>query len=235
MRHSGELNPEYAWSVLINDQQLSAGRALPANALQTENLRFDVSGLIRRETNLIEFARDEGAGALYYTAHLNLDLPVEELQPYSRGIEITRSYTRLSDESGAPVSGAAIGEMVQVRLRIVAPNALRYLVIEDYFPAGAEAINPHLATSAQLGAIPSGERIDARRQGWGWWYFDHIEFHDEKAVIYASYLPRGVYEFVYAIRPTIAGDFNVIPPIAQEMYFPEVYGRGAGTRFTITE
>lgn len=235
MTHSGELNPEYAWSVAINDRQLSAGRALPANALQTENLRFDVSGLIRRETNLIEFERDDGAGALYYTARLNLDLPVDEIDPFSRGIEISRSYTMLGDESNAPVSGAAIGEMVQVRLRIVAPNTLRYLVVEDFFPAGAEAINPDLATSPQLGAIPSGERIDARRNGWGWWYFDHIEFHDEKAVIYVSYLPRGVYEFVYAIRPSIAGDFNVIPPIAQEMYFPEVYGRGAGTRLTISE
>lgn len=235
MRHNGELMPEYAWSLAINDRQLAVGRALPANALQTAYLRFDVAGLIRRETNLIEFQRDDGAGALYYTAHLNLDLPVDEIEPFNRGIEISRSYAMLGDESSAPVSVAAIGDMVQVRLRIVAPNALRYLVVEDFFPAGAEAINPDLATSARLGAIPSGERIDARRNGWGWRYFDHIEFHDERAVIYASYLPRGVYEFVYAIRPSIAGDFNVMPPVAQEMYFPEVYGRGAGTLFTITE
>ena len=235
MRHSGELNPEYAWSLTINDRQLAAGRALPANALQREDLRYDVAGLIRRETNLIEFQRDDGAGALYYTAHLNLDLPVDKIAPFSRGIEISRSYAMLGDESSAPVNGAAIGDMVQVRLRIVAPNTLRYLVVEDFFPAGAEAINPDLATSPQLGAIPSGERIDARRQGWGWWYFDHIEFHDEKAVIYANYLPRGVYEFVYTIRPSIAGDFNVMPPVAQEMYFPEVYGRGAGARFAISE
>lgn len=140
----------------------------------------------------------------------------------------------LDDEKKTPISRAAIGDTVQVRLRIVAPNTLRYVVIEDFFPSGAEAINPNLATSAQLGTIPRGDRIDARR-GWGWWYFDHVQFYDEKAVIYANYLPRGVYEFVYTIRPTSAGEFNVIPPIAQEMYFPEVYGRGAGTLFTITE
>ena len=102
-------------------------------------------------------------------------------------------------------------------------------------PAGAEAINPDLETSAQLGAIPRGGRIDARRHGWGWWHFDHVEFHDEKATIYASYLPRGVYEYVYTIRPSVAGEFNVMPPTAQEMYFPEVYGRGAGARFVIRE
>jgi hypothetical protein len=234
MRHSGELKPDYAWSLAINDRQLAAGLALPANALQTAHLRYDLAGLIRRETNLIKFERDDGAGALYYTAHVKLDLPVDEIAPFGRGIEISRSYTMIGDESSAPINGASIGDMVQVRLRIVAPNTLRYLVVEDFFPAGAEAINPDLAASPQLGAIPSGVRIDARRDGWGWWYFDHIEFHDEKAVIYASYLPRGVYEFVYVIRPTIAGDYHVIPPIAQAMYFPEVYGRGAGTHFTIT-
>lgn len=235
MRHSGELNPSYDWSISLHNEPIAAGSASAENALAPDELRIDVVDLIQRETNLVEFERGEGAGALYYTAHLKLDLPIEDIKPISRGIEISRRYTLPDDETRAAVSGAVIGDMVQVRLRIVAPNTLRYLVIEDFFPAGAEAINPDLATSPQIGAIPSGERVDARRQGWGWWYFDRVEFYDEKAVIYASYLPRGVYEFVYTIRPSIAGDFNVIPPVAHEMYFPEVYGRGEGTRFSISE
>jgi len=235
MRASGELDPAYAWSVSLNDRAVSAGAAFSENVLKTDVLKVNVAEMIRRETNLIEFERDDGAGALYYTAHLNLNLPIEAIAPISRGLEISRSYTMLGDETSTAIAGVAIGDTVQVRLRIVAPNTLRYVVIEDFFPAGAEAINPDLATSAQLGTIPSGERIDARRQGWGWWYFDHVEFHDEKAVIYASYLPRGVYEFVYTVRPTIAGEFKVRPPVAQEMYFPEVYGRGAGMSFVITE
>ena len=124
---------------------------------------------------------------------------------------------------------------MQVRLRLTAPNNLRYVVIEDFFPAGAEAINPELAISPTLGALPAGERIDPRETGWGWWYFDHVEFRDEKAVIYASHLPPGVYEYVYAIRPSVAGEYRVIPPVARQLYFPEVYGRGAGRLFTITE
>ena len=162
-------------------------------------------------------------------------MPIEDIAPISRGIEISRDYTLLGDETNAAITEASIGDRVQVRLRIVAPNALRYVVIEDFFPAGAEAINPQLATSPQLGTIPNGDRIDARGRGWGWWHFDHVEFHDEKAVIYANTLPAGVYEFVYAISPSVAGEFNVIPPVAHEMYFPEVYGRGAGARFTIRE
>ncbi|MCY4061698.1 MAG: alpha-2-macroglobulin, partial [Chloroflexi bacterium] len=235
MRASGELDPDYSWSVSLNESAVSTGDASSENVLEADELRIDVADMIQRETNLIEFERDAGAGAFYYSAHLNLSLPIDDIAPFGRGLEISRSYTLLDDEKKTPIARAAIGETVQVRLRIVAPNTLRYVVIEDFFPAGAEAINPNLATSPQLGTIPRGDRIDARRQGWGWWYFDHVEFHDEKAVIYANYLPRGVYEFVYTLRPTIAGEFKVIPPVAQEMYFPEVYGRGAGALFAITE
>ncbi len=235
MLKSGELSPDYVYSVTVNGSELMQDTAIPDNAIEADAISVDVADLIQRESNLIEFERDAGNGALYYTAHLNLDLPVNEVEPISRGIEISRSYTLLGDESRIAIEGATIGDLVQVRLRIAAPDTLRYVVIEDFFPAGAEAINPDLAISPQLGTIPGGERIDPREEGWGWWFFDHIEFRDEKAVIYASFLPRGIYEFVYTIRPSIAGQFNVIPPMAQELYFPEVFGRGVGTRFTVTE
>lgn len=235
MRSTGELTPSYAFSVALNDDQLRADVALPDNALAAAHLQVDVEGLNRHETNLLEFQRDDGPGVLYYSAHLELDLPIEEVDALSRGIEISRRYTLLDAESDSSISRARIGDAVQVRLQIVVPNTLRYVVIEDHFPAGAEAINPDLATSSQIGAIPGGGSVGADEEGWGWWLFDHIEFRDQKALIYASTLPRGVYEFVYAIRPSIAGEFNVIPPQAQELYFPEVYGRGAGTRFVIEE
>ncbi len=232
---SDELNPNYAYSVTVNEEPLYSDVALPDTALAPAELTVEVAQLIQRETNLVEIQRDAGPGALYYTAHLNLDLPVSQIDAFSRGLEISRSYTLLEDETATAIDGAAVGDTVQVRLGIVAPNTLRYVVIEDFFPAGAEAINPDLATSPQLGVRPQGQRIDPQEEGWGWWFFDHIEFRDEKAVIYASYLPRGVYEYVYTIRPAIAGAYNVMPPTAQELYFPEVYGRGAGTLFTIVE
>ena len=235
MLQSGELDPDFVFSVAVNGRELLRDAALPDNVSDADAISVDVADLIQRESNLIEFERDAGNGALYYTARLNLDLPVNEVEPISRGIEISRSYTLLGDESRTAIEGATVGDAVQVRLRIVAPDTLRYVVIEDFLPSGAEAINPDLAISPQLGTIPSSERIDPQAKGWGWWFFDYIEFRDEKVIIYASYLPRGIYEYVYTISPSIAGQFNVIPPIAQELYFPEVYGRGAGTRFTITD
>ena len=234
MLSSGELTPDFIYSAAINDDQLLANVAMPDNALRDDALQVELDQLKRDATNILAFRRGDGAGTLYYTAHLNADLPVPALQPISRGIEVSRTYTRLGDETKTPVESVAVGEVLQARLQIVAPNTLRYVVIEDTFPAGAEAINPALATSQQIGTLPGGERIDGA-EGWGWWHFDAIEFRDEKASIYASYLPRGVYEFVYALRPSIAGEYHVIPPTAQEMNFPEVYGRGAGGLLRITD
>ena len=134
MQASGELDPAYAWSVTLNKSAVVTGIASSDNVLAPVEVQIDVADMMQRETNLIEFARDKGSGALYYTAHLNLNLPVEDIAPLSRGIEISRSYTMLGDETGTAITEASIGDVVKVRLRIVAPNTMRYVVIDDFFP-----------------------------------------------------------------------------------------------------
>ena len=231
MAHTGEFNADYEYSVVVNGSEALRDAVTPANARTSDEISFDFADLRGHDSNTIEFARGAGDGALYYTAHLRANLPVDEIQAANHGIEVSRRYTLPGGDRADSIDAAAIGETVQVRLRLTIPNSLRYVVIEDFFPAGAEAINPELAISPTLGALPVPERIKPRETGWGWWYFDHVEFRDEKAVIYASHLPPGVYEFVYAIRPTVAGDYRVIPPVARQLYFPEVYGRGEGGLF----
>lgn len=235
LRASGELTPTFAYAAHLNGDELWSDIALPSNATEAIELQIDAAALMQNETNLLTIQRDAGTGALYYSAHLTLDLPVEQIKPLNRGIEISRRYQLLGAPASAPITSARISDTVQVRLQIAVPNTLRYVVIEDFLPAGTEAVNPELATSSQLGTAPGGARIGDEDAGWGWQYFDRIEFRDEKAVIYASVLPKGVYEFVYTISPLIAGEYQALPPLAQELYFPEVYGRGAGARFVIEE
>ncbi|MBC8172011.1 MAG: hypothetical protein H7X77_10075, partial [Anaerolineae bacterium] len=86
----------------------------------------------------------------------------------------------------------------------------------------------------QIGTQPELNLENPLSQGWGWWYFSNIEFRDEKVALFSTYLPAGTYEYVYSIRPSVEGTYNVIPPTASEFYFPEVYGRGAGSTFTVT-
>ncbi|MEL6150639.1 MAG: hypothetical protein AAFR56_13515, partial [Chloroflexota bacterium] len=157
-------------------------------------------------------------------------LPVEEVEPISNGISVSRRYLNADGET---VNEARVGEIIQVRLTVVVPSALHYVLVEDPIPAGTEGINPELESSAQLGTRPGLERTDARRYGWGWWWFSNIEFRDEMVALSSTYLPAGTYEYVYSIRASVPGTYNVIPPTATEFYFPEIYGRGDGAVFTV--
>ena len=107
------------------------------------------------------------------------------------------------------------------------------VVIEDPIPAGTEGIDPGLTTSQQIGTRPGLEENDPVSRGWGWWWFSNIEFRDEKVVLNSTYLPAGTYEYVYTIRPGLEGTYNVMPPTGREFFFPDVFGRGAGSTFTV--
>ena len=51
--------------------------------------------------------------------------------------------------------------------------------------------------------------------------------------VFATCLGRGTYKYTYLMRVSVAGDFNVPPAHAEEMYFPEVFGRSSGGLFTV--
>jgi uncharacterized protein YfaS (alpha-2-macroglobulin family) len=186
------------------------------------------------EVNRLSVARQAGPGNLYYTAHLQVYLPVEGIQALDRGVIISRAYYQVSEDgSETAVTTANQGDILLARLTIVVPKALHYLVIDDPLPAGLELVDEALNTSPDTTA-PLRDNWSSRwRRGWRWWYFNHIELRDEKVVLSADYLPAGTYVFTYIVRASTPGAYNVIPPIAQEFYFPEVYGRGAGSKFTV--
>ena len=234
MLTTGELQPDYMMSATLNGERLFAEQATPDNVRETIELRIEVADLLADEANRLAFTHGEGDGVMYYTAHLRAFLPVPEVEPLNRGIIVDRRYSLADDPDRTPIDSAPVGTNVRVTLTIIAPNNLHYAVIEDPIPAGADAVNPNLRTSQQVGTRPEVDRTDPLSRGWGWWYFSNTEFRDEKVVIYAAYLPRGTYEYSYIIRTGLPGEYNVIPPTGYEFYFPEVYGRGGGTLFTIT-
>jgi hypothetical protein len=231
---SGELAPDYSYTTALNGETLVEETVTPDNVRDGEQLVVQVSELLADEANRLVFERSEGEGALYYTAYLNTSLPVSEVEAANRGIILSREYTLAGDEGGTPITQARVGDNVQVRLTIIVPNNLHYVVIEDPIPAGTDAVNPNLLTSQQIGTAPTFEETsNPLSYGWGWWYFSNIEFRDEMVALYATYLPAGTYEFVYTLRAGLPGVYNVIPATGQEFYFPEVYGRSSGNAFTI--
>lgn len=232
---SGELKAAYDYAVALNGEPLGEGwqTASTEKLRETTKLSVDIAKLLPEGINRLTIARTDGPGNLYYSAHLEVSLPVEKVQALDRGIIISHSYYHPSDRQTI-INQATKGDIILARLTIVVPNDLHYVVIDDPLPAGLEAVDPSLITSPQATAPPTYENQDEIfNNGWGWWYFDHVELRDEKIVISTSYLPAGTYIYTYKVRASTTGEFRVIPPTAQEFYFPEVYGRGDGSLFVV--
>ena len=256
MRASGELEGDYSWQVALNGEGLGRGTVTPDTVGQETQLRAGIGQLLLDQTNALTLQRSAGAsqppggqGQLYYTTYLKTYLPVEEVKPLNRGVSVSREY-RLAD-CGLPrstdpdkpspqcpqISEAKVGDIIEVTLNIVAPNALHYVVVEDPLPAGTEALDTSLRTTSITAQGPSLEQKGSGTpSGWSWWWTPtHTELRDEKVALFATDLTPGSFQFKYQIRANLPGSFLTLPPTASEMYFPEVWGRGAGGVFTVTE
>ncbi len=239
LARSGEKDARFSWRAALNDQALLQGNEQSPG----DEISVEVARLLRGQVNQLVFERGEalaGSGAqgrMYYTARLKIYLPVEEAKAIDRGIIIARKYER-GDCAPKPekpceaITAAKIGETVRVRLTVMAPNDLNYVRINDPLPGGAEAIDTSLKTSQTQ--VDNGVQADfGGYGGWGWWWFSNTDIRDDSVAVFASYLPAGTYEYVYTMRPSIAGEFKVMPAAIEEQYFPEVFGRSDGAKFVI--
>jgi uncharacterized protein YfaS (alpha-2-macroglobulin family) len=242
---TGELEGNYAWRVSLNGEPLEQGQVASDNIDEAIKLRVEVGQLLADAVNRLAIERDPiGAavagspGRLYYAAYLTYYKPVQEVKALDRGIIVSRQYYLQGEEEGRPITEARVGDVIEVKLTLIAPNDLHYVVVEDPLPAGTEGIDTSLATTSVVGEAPELTRTDRGSpwgRGYGWWYFSHAELRDEKAALFATYLPKGTYEYTYSIRASVPGEFRVIPTHAAEMYFPEVFGRSDGGLFRVTE
>ena len=94
------------------------------------------------------------------------------------------------------------GDLVLVRLTIKNTEALRYLVIEDPLPGGAEVL----------------EESD---DSWGYWW-NHREVCDEKVALFVSRLDAGSHDLFYVMRPELPGVYSALPASIFPMYAPEM-------------
>jgi len=227
---SKEYETDYKYAIGLNGELLEEGLSNKDNLTDTLNLQVELKDLLKEQVNSLVITRGSGTGNLYYSAYLSTSLPVESIQPLDQGLSLSREYFTL-DDSETAITEIQRGELVKVRLTVVVPAAVHYIVVNDPLPAGLEALDASLATDT---AVPSSYTAqDYKDRGWGWWYFSHIELRDEKIVLSADYLPAGTYVYTYLTRASTTGIFKVIPPTASEFYFPDVGGRGAGSVFIV--
>ncbi|GIW08194.1 MAG: hypothetical protein KatS3mg060_2999 [Dehalococcoidia bacterium] len=145
---------DYRYRVSLNGRLVADGR-VGRDAPDSRTLVVQLRDLMLDSPNRLLFERDAhdlagASGRLYYTASLRTFRPGEQVAPKTEGIAVTREYLPAERSSTTPIGAARVGELVRVQLTIIANSDLDYLVVEDPLFAGAEAVDPSLATTSIL-------------------------------------------------------------------------------------
>jgi len=181
----------------------------------------------------------EGKGRLYYTVRLAYSEKAKKATSVNAGIEVKREYH--VERGGkwillkSPIE-IKTGELVRVDLYVSLPAPRYFVVVDDPVPGGLEPVNRDLATSSKVDADKAeGEYAggslwfsydDWEEYGLSWWNFYHKELRHHAAIFYSDYLSAGNYHLSYVAQAIAPGEFGVMATHAEEMYEPEVYGKG---------
>ena len=146
-----------------------------------------------------------------------------------QGLEIVRDY---SDDQGKPLTTITVGQEIEVhvKVRAIGHDELDNVAVVDLLPGGFDPVlrTPPAHADDVSDAGADGIDNDAQAQ---WtsplgldsssWHADHADVREDRVVIYGSVTPD-VREFVYKIRATNAGTFQIPPAYASAMYRPSI-------------
>jgi alpha-2-macroglobulin len=188
----------------------------------------------------------EGTGRLYYATRLSYSLIDQAAKETNAGIEVHREYSVQRDGHWQLLpSPLAVkrGELVRVDVYLSLPAARHFVVVDDPVPGGLEPVNRELATASTVDADATEFQAaggslwfkysDWSEYGIALWSFYHRELTHEAARFYADYLPAGHYHLSYGAQAMADGQFSASPTKAEEMYDPDVYGKGLPAQLTV--
>ena len=146
------------------------------------------------------------------------------------------------------------GDLVLVDLLLESSEHQRQVVIDDPLPAGLEALEARLDTTADIRAVTDDDGRDAARSrggkqastalpphamtGLGGAFraaVVHREIHDDRVLTFIEDLPPGLYHFRYLARAISQGTFVMPPTKAEAMYRPDVAGRTAAASLEVRQ
>ncbi|HEX4418274.1 MAG TPA: MG2 domain-containing protein, partial [Kofleriaceae bacterium] len=168
-------------------------------------------------------------------AHLTVRIAEARVDPgaaVASGFALTRRYL---DAAGHPMTAFKAGDLVTVELEVTADAAHHWVALVDPLPAGFEAQNPKLASSAPVDATTAaGAAGAAGRPDWRtaitW---TNQDLRDDRVEWFADDLDRGSYHLTYQARATIDGSFTAMPATIEAMYQPDVRARTARTTLRV--
>ena len=189
------------------------GRTEPLSSNQAINMGIDEAQL-RQGLSVTS----DNASPLYGTLNV-VGYPRTAPSPMSNVLSITREYFTLEGKP-ADLSNLKSGELLVVRLKVVASERVSDALVVDLLPAGLELENQNLSdSSASLG--DSADALKESMMDMQQANIKHIEFRDDRfvaALALDGYTPGTL---LYLARAVTPGSYLLPPPQVESMYVPE--------------
>jgi len=196
---------------------------------------------ISESAGKVQFAKDGPAPAYYVVNESGFDRNPPQTA-INEGIEVIREFL---DLNGSPLVRPKIGDefLVRLRLRATKRDRLLQIAVVDLLPGGAEPvleIQPPADTStarvdpafgtrqASFSRLPIGLPDKSS------WRPYHIDVRDDRVVLYGD-ATKDAATFVYRVRATNVGLFQVPPAFAEGMYNRTITGLSVAANLEIVK
>ena len=130
--------------------------------------------------------------------------------PVVRGVEVLKVVQLYDAVARAPTGPALravpLGSVVTVTLQVTTPDELDGLLVEDWLPAGLEAIDPNVAGDSNDELRPFWMRYSC---GWWWWRCTSFErtTRKDRVSFYARWARPGTHTLSYEAVAATRGEF----------------------------
>ncbi|MGI6680115.1 MAG: alpha-2-macroglobulin family protein [Bdellovibrionota bacterium] len=182
----------------------------------------------------------KGKGDVYYNTSISY-YSKYPLEYKNAGIAIQREYSvKRGNRFKLLRDGEKleVGDIVRVDLYLSTPSQRSFVVVTDPLPGALEPINTDLAGNDRL----DDEDVDDyyeddsyrnTRLRWNTYYFYYNELLHDNARFYSEYLPKGYHHLRYKAVVVARGTFQAGGTFAEEMYNPDIFGRGKEASFVV--
>lgn len=188
------------------------------SAAQTWPLPADAAPLSLPLVSGAMSLKQEGTGNPWATVSVRAAVPLKE--PLDAGYRIKRS---VSIVKAANKDRLTRGDVIKVRIEIVASAGRTWVVVNDPVPPGATIVGNLGGQSEMLGAQATGSN----------WQPSYVERGRDSWRGYYGWMPAGTHAVEYVVRLNGSGRFTLPPTRVEAMYSPAIRGQWPNGAITV--
>jgi hypothetical protein len=207
--------PPMRYGLFLNGSEVDTRTVPPQDWWKEQTTRLKGDQVPGGDLKLEIVAQGDVTG--FWSTMLRTTTREENLAPSGEDLKVTRRYYRLANGRSEPLrSGKAVRlrDEIVVVLDLESRQALDYLVLEDYRPAGCEVVG-----------LNSGLPYEG--------LCSNVEVRDERTAFFIAHLKPGKSQLSYRMKAVIPGRFHALPTRLSGMYAPELQASSAEQRLEV--